>query len=202
MLTVTFLLSRSRSSMAVLVCASQHDLSVAFVLLTLERNEVLHSISPASSHCATLACSHCMRSWPKSGALRQALAHCKFFQHSTIRGHGQPRFTAYCAAPPGAMVSDAQHSIRVDSCHSPFNLGQCARGSPSPHVSKASYAEAVHEPHQHLGSLARQVLCSQVRRVRLGGDFLHCELPAAHRLLEPQVLNLDVLRFAQPCSAY
>ena len=83
-----------------------------------------------------------------------------------------------------------------------LNLGQCARGWSSAHVSNASYIEAVHEPHQHLGSLARQVLCSQVRRVGLGGDLLHSELPAAHRLLKPpQVLNLDVLRFAQPCSA-
>ena len=40
-----------------------------------------------------------------------------------------------------------------------LNLEQCARGWPSAHISKASYIEAVHEPHQHLGSFAR---CSQV----------------------------------------
>ena len=33
-----------------------------------------------------------------------------------IHGHGQPRFTAYYSAPLDAMVGDAQHSIRVDSC--------------------------------------------------------------------------------------
>ena len=83
-----------------------------------------------------------------------------------------------------------------------LHLGHCARGWSSAHVSNASYIETVHEPHQHLGSLARQVLISQVRRVGLGGDLLHSELLAAHRLLKPQVLNLDVLRSAQPCSAY
>ena len=65
----------------------------------------------------------------------------------------------------------------------PLNLGQCARVWSSAHVSNASYVEAVHEPHQHLGSFARQVLCSQVRRVGLGGDLLYSELTAAHRLL-------------------
>ena len=33
-----------------------------------------------------------------------------------IDGHGQPGFTAHCTAPPGAMVSDAQRSMRADSC--------------------------------------------------------------------------------------
>ena len=46
-----------------------------------------------------------------------------------------------------------------------LNLGQCARGWPSAHVSKDSYIEAVHEPHQHLGSLARQVLCTHLSTV-------------------------------------
>ena len=69
--------------MAVLACASQPDLSVAFVLLTMERNEVSHSLSPASSHCATLACSHCVRSWPRGGTPRQALAHSKSVHCST-----------------------------------------------------------------------------------------------------------------------
>ena len=82
-LTLTHLLSRSRFPVAVLVCASQHDLSVAFVLLIMERNEVLHSLSHASFHCATLACSLCVRSWPRGGTPRQALANSKFVHHST-----------------------------------------------------------------------------------------------------------------------
>ena len=49
-----------------------------------------------------------------------SLALCVFvhFLDVLIRGHGQPGLTTYHAAPPGAMVSDAQHNIRVDYCHS------------------------------------------------------------------------------------
>ena len=65
------------------MCTTTGILPVVFVLLTLERNEVLYSLSPASSRCATLACSPCMRSWPRGGAPRQALAHSKFVLHST-----------------------------------------------------------------------------------------------------------------------
>ena len=54
-----------------------------FVLQILKRNEVLYSLSPASSRCATLAYSHRMRSWPRGGTPRQALAHSKFVLHST-----------------------------------------------------------------------------------------------------------------------
>ena len=60
-----------------------------------------------------------------------------------------------------------------------------------------SKVEAVHEPHQHFRPLTCEVLRAQVGRVRLGGDLLLCELPAAHRLLERQVPNFDVLCFAQ-----
>ena len=65
-----------------------------------------------------------------------------------------------------------------------------------------SYIEAFHEPQQHLRSLVCEVPHSQVQRVRLGGDHLHCELASAQRLLEPQALDLDVLRSAQPCAAH
>ena len=46
------------------------------------------------------------------------------------------------------------------------------------------------------------MLCAQVRRVCFRGDLLHRQLVVADRLLESQVLDLDVLCFAQPCSAY
>ena len=86
----------------------------------------------------------------------------------------------YCPAGRDGERRAAQYTCGFLSL--PLNLGQCARGWPSAHLSKASYTEAVHEPHQRLVSLARQVLWSQVRRVRLGGDLLHCEFRAAHRL--------------------
>ena len=119
-----------------------------------------------------------------------------------IHRHGHPGFTAYYPAP---LERDGERRAAQYTCGflSPtLNLGQRVRGWPSAHVPKASYIEAIHEPHQHLGSLARQALRSQVRGVRLGGDLLHFELPEAHRLLKSQVLNLDLLRFAQLTSAF
>ena len=178
--------------------------SVLWVSRLRERNEGLLSHLPASSHMCLVGlfllhaviakgwhfpigsrvqqvCSLRSRGWRRSGA---ATVHCVFFR-------------------PARRDVEKHASLKTCGFLSlPLNLGQCARGWSSAHVSNASYVEAVHEPHQHLGSLTRQVLCSQVRRVGLGGDLLHSELPAAHRLLKPQVLNLDVLRFAQPCSAY
>ena len=52
------------------------------------------------------------------------------------------------------------------------------------------------------GSLAREVLRAQVGRVCFGRDLLHRQLVVTDRLLEPQVLHLDVLYFAQARSAY
>ena len=69
----------------------------------------------------------------------------------------------YCPAGRDGERRAAQYTCGFLSL--PLILGQCARGWPSAHVSKALYVEAVHEPHQ-----------------RLGGDLLHCEFPAAHRL--------------------
>ena len=66
---------------------------------------------------------------------------------------------------------------------------------------KYSQVEAVQEPHQHLRSLTREVLRALVRKVCFGKDPLHRQLVVADRLLEPQVLDLDVLHFAQARSA-
>ena len=60
---------------------------------------------------------------------------------------------------------------------------------------------SVHEPHQHFRSLAREVLRAQVGRVCFGRDLPHRQLVVTDRSLEPEVLDLDALRFAQPCYA-
>ena len=83
-----------------------------------------------------------------------------------------------------------------------LNLSQCARGWSSAHVSNASYVAAVHELHQHLRPFACEMLRAQVRRVCFRGDLLHRQLVVVDRLLEPQVLNFNVLYFAQARSAY
>ena len=60
-----------------------------------------------------------------------------------------------------------------------------------------SQVEEVHEPHQHLRSLARDVPRAHVERVCFGRDLLHRHLVVADRLLEAQVPNFDVFRFAR-----
>ena len=102
-------------------CTTTMILPVAFVLLTLEKNDVFYSLSPASSRCATLACSHCMRSWPRGGTPRQALAHSKFILHSTstFMVTDSPDTHNLFTVPPGAILSTTQVGILVDSCHSP-----------------------------------------------------------------------------------
>ena len=172
--------------------------SVLWVSRLRERNEGLLSHLPASSHMCLvgLFLLHAViaKGWhfPHAAGLFSP-----FTWLETIGGRYGP---LRVLRPAGR---DAEKHASLYTCgflSLPLNLGQCARGWSSAHVSNASYVEAVHEPHQHLGFLPRQVLCSQVRRVGLGGDLLHSELAAAHRLLKP--LFLDVLRFAQPCSAY
>ena len=123
-----------------------------FVLQILKRNEVFYSLSPASSRCATLACSHRMRSWPRDGTPRQALAHSKFsFQStSTVMVIYCPDTHSVFSAPPGAILSTPQVGLRVDSCHSPSTSTSAHEVGLLAHVSKASYIEAVHELHQHL----------------------------------------------------
>ena len=154
--------------------------SLSWVSWLRERNEGLRSRSPASSHMCHIglfpaACGH-----SQGVALPHRLSHAASL-YSTTRG----LVTIRSCHPAGR---DLEHHARQYTCgflSLPLNLGQCARDWSSAHGSNASYIEAVHEPHQHLGSLARQMLCSQVRRVGLGGDLLHSELPAAHRLLKP-----------------
>ena len=138
---------------------------------------------------ARLACSYCMRSQPRV-ALPNRLTHAagSFITRRpcgrswTVRTHPSVFYR-----PAGANVSDVQVGIHVDLCHSPSTSAGSAQGRRSTgsvptrgQPGLQSQVEAVHESHQHLGSLARQVLCSQVRRVCLGGDLLHSELPAAH----------------------
>ena len=175
-----------------------------FVLQILERNEVLYSLLPASSPCATLACSHRVRSWPRGGTPRQALAHSKFILHSTstVVVMHYPDTHSVFTAPPGAILSTTQVGIRVDSCHFPSPSTSAHEVGLLAHESKASYIEAVHELHQHLRPFACEMLCAQVRRVCFRRDLLHHQLVVADRLLEQQVLNLDALCLAQARSAH
>ena len=46
------------------------------------------------------------------------------------------------------------------------------------------------------------MLCAQVRQVCFRQDLPHHQLVFADRLLEPQVLNIDVLCLAQALSAF
>ena len=122
----------------------------------------MYSLSPASSRCATLVCSHCMRSWPRSGTPRQALAHSKFILHSTstfmvMDSPDSPRII-----PLGRDLENRASQFSCGFLSLSLNLGQCARGWSSAHVSKASYVEAIHELHQHLQSLAFEMLRAQV----------------------------------------
>ena len=116
------------------LCTTTRILPAVFVLLTLERNEVFFSLSPASSRCATLACSHC----GQGVALPDRLAY-KFILHSA-----STFMVMDCKDSPRILqprhLSTAQVNIRMDSCH-PLNLGQCARGWSPAHVSKASYVD-------------------------------------------------------------
>ena len=110
-----------------------------------------------------------------------------FFSNVVGDNRGLPQATAYFTPRKLSLT---------------LNLGQCARGWSSAHVSKASYMEAVHALHRHHRPFACEMLRAQVRRVCFRMDLLHRQLVVADRLLEPQVLDLDVLCFAQARSAY
>ena len=136
-------------------------------------------------------------------ALSNRLSHtaCSFFiRHPHSWSFAVTTHTA--CLPPGR---DLEHHASRYTCgflSLPLNLDQCARGWSSAHVSKASYIEAVHGLHQHLRPFACEMLCAQVRRVCFRRDLLHHQLVVADRLLEPHLLNFDVLCFAQTRSAY
>ena len=126
--------------MAVLVCVSQHDLSVAFVLLTLERDEVLHTLSLASSQLVLTVCDH-----GQGVALTSRLSHTAsplvHYSTSSIMVMDSQDSRRITLHPPGAMVSDAQHSTRVDSCHFPSTSASAHEVGhlhtyPKPHTQK------------------------------------------------------------------
>ena len=96
-----------------MACTTTRISPAVFVLLILQRNEVLHSLSPASSRCATLAYAIMAKGWHSPTGSRTQQVHSSLDVH--IHGHGQPGFTAYFSAPPGVNLSNAQVSIRVDS---------------------------------------------------------------------------------------
>ena len=110
------------------------------------------------------------KGWHSPTSFHTQQVHSSLVVHT--HGHGQPRFTAFYTAPPGVNFSTAQVTKRVDSCHSPLNLGQCARSWSSAYVPKASHIEAVHKLHQHFRPFACEMLRAQVRRVCFRGDLL------------------------------
>ena len=150
----------------------------------------------------TFACLlSCVPCWPSPAACGHSqgvtlpaasrMQQVRFLRHVVGDVREQPRPAAYFT-PRRARGCAACSSVCV-------RIGCNPRAYLDP---RDSHVRAVHDPQQPLTSLTREVLCSQVRRVRLGDDLLHCELPAERRVLEPRMQNLDVLRFAQPCSAY
>ena len=126
------------------------------------RTEASHSLSPASSHSATLAFSHCMRTWPRRGAPpRQALARRKFVRcHSTVIVIDSPRFTSYYTAPLDATVSDAQHSIRVDSVTLPQPQPMPTGSAICKRVQSLIHGSSSRASSTSRISLARHVLCA------------------------------------------
>ena len=105
-LTLTPLLSRSRFPMAVLECASQHDLSRAFVLFNVQRSYIHFRLPPLI-----------VPPWPAltvcdlgQGVVRSPTGsrtqQVRSLLDVLIHCHGQPGFTAYYTAPPAAMVRD------------------------------------------------------------------------------------------------
>ena len=126
--------------------------------------------------------------------------------HSTldvhIHGHVLSRDThSVFTAPPGAILSTTQVGIRVDSCHAP---------STSTSAHEVGHQHTYPKPHtkEQFTSFINIFDLSLVRcfvpksEVCFRRDLLHHQLVVADRLLEPQVLNLDVFCLAQARSAY
>ena len=87
--------------------------------MALDRNEVLYSLSPASSRCATLVLTVCdlAKGWHSpTGSCTQEV-------HSSLDIHIMvmccPDTHSVITAPPGAILRTTQGGKRVDSCHSP-----------------------------------------------------------------------------------
>ena len=89
-------------------------------------------------------------------------------------------------------MSDVQFGRHVDLCHSP---------STSANAHEVGHPHTYPKPHFtsliNISDLSREMLRAPVGKVCFGGDLLHRQLVVTDRLLEPQVLDLDVLRFAQ-----
>ena len=100
------------------------------LLLPLERNEGLLSLSPASSRTCQvgLFLLHAItaKGWhsPTGSRMQQVLSSI----HVLVVGRGLSGHTAYSTAPPGANVSDVQVGIHVDLCHSPSTSAGSAQG--------------------------------------------------------------------------
>ena len=106
-----------------------------------------------------------------------------------IGGHHSPLYISR----PGR---DLEHHANLYTCEVlslPINLGQRARGWPSAHASKASYIEAIHELHQRFRPFACEMLRAHRQKKLFPKGSSHRHLVVADRLLEAQVLDLDVL---------
>ena len=143
--------------------------------------------------CATLAISCCMRSQPRSGTSPQAPA-CSRSVLSITWLETIGAATVHCVfhAPPSATLSGTQVCIRVDSCHS---------SSTSASGREVGHLHTYPKPHtwKQFTSLINISDISLVRCFVPKLDefvseriFFHRQCVVADRLLEPQVLDLDV----------
>ena len=137
----------------------------------------MHSLSPASSHCATLGCSLCVRSWPRCGKCPTSsrTQQVRSLLDVLIHGHEQPRFTAHYTAPP--VCTKLAICTRIQS----LIHRSTSRASSTSRITRSS------------GALFPSPKSSP--RIFSTVSFLLCTF------LEPQVLNLGVLCFAQARSA-
>ena len=95
-LTITLVLWSITSIRVRVESVSQYDLRLKVVELSLETNEILRSASSVISRCASLPCSHCIRSWWRSVTSQKALIQSKSVHHLTsscivIVSHDTPR---------------------------------------------------------------------------------------------------------------
>ena len=176
------------------------------MVLNLERNEVLHSFSPASSHFA-------VPSWP-------ALTACHHGQGVALPTSSRTKQVRLLldvlvlGSWTAATVSDVQRRIRVDSRHSSSTSASAhdvGRLHTYPNLDAGdlhplmkflvSFTTLRHRSSstpQHVTSFVREVLYAQVRRVCFGEDLLHCELC---RCAPPPVATSAGSRCASLCPA-
>ena len=119
--------------------------------------------------------------WGRSGAIT---AHCVFY------------------APPGANLSTTQVGIRADSFYSP-STSACAHEVGHPHTYTKPHIWKHFTSFNNISDLSFvRCFVPKSKIFPFLKDLLHRQLVVADRLLEPLVLDLNVLCFSQANSAY